>query len=258
MSLERLTEHRRLWREKPVLARVYEPWFRALLAPVPHAARVLEIGAGPGLLSEFAGLSRPDIRWIASDLHAAPWNTLAADACRLPLRAASIDAVVGLDVLHHLDRPAGFFAEAARVLSPGGRLALVEPWITPLSFLVYRFFHQEECRISVDGWQAFPAGKASFDGNAAIPWRLHRDTTEKRWNDFGLGRPRVERVNTFAYLLSLGFRAGSLLPPSLVRAMMTLDRLSAPLATITALRAVIAWDRESRRDSRTDEAAPLR
>ena len=80
--------------------------------------------------------------------------------------------MVGLDVLHHLPDPAAFFCEAARVLAEGGRLSLVEPWITPLSWVVYRFFHQENCRLSVDPWQPFPAGKDSFDGDAAVPWRI--------------------------------------------------------------------------------------
>ncbi len=156
MSLERLHEHRRLWDAKPVLARVYEPWFSALLDAVPRGGRVLEAGAGPGFLKDAARARRPDLRWIASDLHRTPWNDLAADAGRLPLAAGSVDAVVGLDVLHHLAAPAAFFGEAARVLRTAGTLALVEPWITPLSWVVYRFFHQEDCRLSVDPWDPFP------------------------------------------------------------------------------------------------------
>ena len=243
MSLERLLEHRRLWGAKPVLARVYEPWFSALLDAAPRGARVLEVGAGPGFLGQAARARRPDLRWIASDLHAAPWNTLAADAGRLPLAAASIDAVVGLDVLHHLGAPAAFFREAARVLRPGGRIALVEPWITPFSWLIYRFVHQEECRLSVDPWQPFPAGgKDSFDGDAAVPWRMARDTPAKRWNELGLRPPRVARLNAFAYVLSLGFRPASLLPRGVAPALIAADRATLPLAPLTALRAVLTWD----------------
>jgi SAM-dependent methyltransferase len=244
LSLERLREHRTLWEAKPVLARVYGPWFDALLAAAGPRARVLEVGAGPGLLREHAAVRRPDLRWVASDLHPTPWNDLAADAGRLPLAAQTIDAVVGLDVLHHFARPAAFFAETARVLAPGGRLALVEPWITPFSWLIYRFFHQEDCRLGIDPWDPFPHGaKDSFDGDAAVPWRLVRDTAAARWSALGLRAPRVRRLNAFAYLLTLGFRPGSLLPPRLAGIAMAADGLTAPFAPLTALRAALAWDK---------------
>jgi SAM-dependent methyltransferase len=244
VSVERLREHRRLWAAKPVLARVYEPWFDALLAAAPPGARVLEVGAGPGLLEPRARRTRPDLRWVASDIHAVPWNDLAADAGRLPLRDASVDTVVGLDVLHHLARPAAFFAEAARVLVRGGRIAVVEPWITPFSWPIYRFLHQEDCRLSVDPWDPFPGdAKDSFEGDAAVPWRLARDTGAERWRELGLAPPRVERINALAYLATLGFRAGSLLPRRLSGAAMALDRAAAPLAPLLALRARLTWER---------------
>jgi SAM-dependent methyltransferase len=244
VSRDRLLEHRRLWRAKPVLARVYEPWFRALLSAAPAGARVLEVGAGPGLLAEAARAARPDLRWLASDLHAVPWNTLAADAGRLPLVGGSVQAVVGLDVLHHLPDPAAFFREAARVLVPGGRLCLVEPWITPLSWIVYRFFHGEDCRLSVDPWRPFPQGlKDSFDGDAAVPWRLLRDTPAGRWLELGLQTPRPQLVNAFAYLLTLGFRPRSLLPAAAAGPVMSLDRLARPLSPLVALRARIDWEK---------------
>lgn len=244
MSLERLQEHRRLWLSKPVLARVYAPWFDGLLAAAPRGSRVLELGAGPGFLEQAARDRRPDLRWIASDLHPCPWNDLAADAGRLPARDASVDAVLGLDVLHHLPDPAAFFRDSARVLRPGGRIALVEPWITPLSWVVYRFFHQEDCRLSVDPWRPFPgATKDSFDGDAAVPWKLVRATPPPAWRELGLLAPRAVRLNAFGYVLSLGFRPGSLLPVSLVGPMAALDRATRGLAPLTALRALLVWEK---------------
>ncbi len=244
MSLERLREHRRLWQSKPVLARVYAPWFEDLLALAPHGSRVLEVGAGPGFLGAAARESRPDLRWTSSDLHPAPWNDVAADAGRIPLADAAVDAVVGLDVLHHLSDPAAFFREAARVLRAGGRIALVEPWISPLSWVVYRFFHQEGCRLSVDAWRPFPGpDKDSFEGDAAVPWKIVSETTASRWRELGFLAPRTVRLNAFGYLLSLGFRPGSLLPSFLAGPMCALDRATRALAPLTALRAILVWEK---------------
>ena len=55
----RLAEHRRIWQSKPVLSRVYAVWFDALLASLPPRPRVVEVGAGPGFLSDHARRRAP-------------------------------------------------------------------------------------------------------------------------------------------------------------------------------------------------------
>jgi SAM-dependent methyltransferase len=247
MSRAKLEEHRRLWAAKPALRRVYEPWFEILVSRAAPGARVLEVGAGPGFLASFARRRRPDLRWIASDLHPAPWNDLAADATRLPLCDESLELLVGLDILHHLARPGRFFAEVARVLVEGGELALVEPWITPLSWPVYRLLHQEHCRLRVDPWDPFPGdNKDSFEGDAAVPWRMVRATEPERWRALGIESPAVRPINAFGYLLSLGFRRASLLPSSLAGTVAAADRLTAPLAPWTGLRVSLVWRKAAR------------
>ena len=244
MSLERLLEHRRLWSAKPVLARVYEPWFAALLDAAPRGARVLEVGAGPGFLTEVARGRRPDLRWIASDLHPTPWNALAADAGRLPLAAASVDAVLGLDVLHHLGAPPTSSARRPASCAPGDGWLSSSPgsprspgWCTASST-------RRTVASAVDPWRPFPAdGKDSFDGDAAVPWRVVGETSAARWRDLGLSPPRVARQNAFAYLLTLGFRPRSLLPARLAGTVMALDRATRPLAPLTALRALVTWEK---------------
>ncbi|MFC8918703.1 class I SAM-dependent methyltransferase [Streptomyces sp. NPDC057116] len=50
-----------------------------------------------------------------------------ADAGRLPLRDGVLDAVFGAGLVSHLSRPAEDLRELARVVRPGGRLALFHP-----------------------------------------------------------------------------------------------------------------------------------
>jgi SAM-dependent methyltransferase len=52
---------------------------------------------------------------------------LLADAARLPLRSESLDAVFGAGLVAHLPNPAENLRELARVVRPGGVLALFHP-----------------------------------------------------------------------------------------------------------------------------------
>lgn len=246
MSREQLERHLAIWRRKPELLAVYEVWFDLLLETLPRGAVTVEVGAGMGTFAAHARRRRPDLRWIATELAVTGWNDVVADALRLPFRDASVDAVVGIDVLHHLARPRWFFAEVARVLRGGGHVALVEPWVTVLSFVIYRFFHQESCNFS-DPWQPFAAtgdtSKPAFDGNAAVLRQLVRRTGTQEWPRLGFDAPRVELLNALAYALTLGFRERSLLPARAARAMIRLDEWLGPLRPVLALRAIAVWKR---------------
>ena len=103
--------------------------------------RVVDVGTGNGalvrwLLREGAdayGLE-PNAGLLAAALDDAKrpaprgrWISAAAD--RLPLRPASIDAVLFLNSLHHIqpERQVAALAEAARCLRPAGALIVIEP-----------------------------------------------------------------------------------------------------------------------------------
>jgi SAM-dependent methyltransferase len=241
-----IERHRALWRKKPVLTHIYSAWFERLLADIPRGVRVLEVGAGPGFFSQYARRVRPDLRWLASDYLVVPGNDFVADALQLPIRDASVDAVLGCDILHHLVRPAHFFSEASRVLRPQGALVLLEPWLTHFSYPIYRFVHHEECRSPADPWRPFDAeeswGKLPFEGNSAVPWSMVRRVPAESWAPLGFHPPQVDLCNGFAYLFSLGFRDANLLPGlAATRALLSFDRWSQPAARWLALRARLRW-----------------
>ncbi|MFJ3781642.1 class I SAM-dependent methyltransferase [Streptomyces sp. NPDC090093] len=102
----------------------------AVLRLVPPCARtLLDLACGTGLVTE--RLVRPGLRVYGADAaHAmlrvaagrVPGRAVRADARRLPLPDASLDAVCAVWLLHLVPFAADVVAEAARVLRPGGVL----------------------------------------------------------------------------------------------------------------------------------------
>ena len=232
---ETLARHGEIWAARPELRCVYREWFRWLLDAVAGLAPVVEVGSGPGFFKEFA----PGL--VATDITPGARADVRCDACVLPFGTATVGALVMVDALHHLPRPLDFMAEAARVLRPGGRLAMVEPWITPASFLLYRFFHHEDCRLGIDVAQPFvDPGKRALDGNSAIPRLVLR-----RWRRRG-GPLRLIRSRTFVglpYLLTFGFQRARPLPRALGAVAHVLERATVPLRPLAASRILAVWEK---------------
>ncbi|MGB9464534.1 MAG: class I SAM-dependent methyltransferase [Candidatus Acidiferrum sp.] len=242
---EQLLRHRRIWDQKPILRRVYNDEFfaRLLSFRIPNGLS-LEVGAGPGFFKQLA----PDI--FSTDLIWCPWLDAIADAQQLPFRTASVANIFGLDMLHHLATPMTFLSEVSRVLAPGGRLILIEPWITPFSYFIFRFLHQERCDLSETPWLSKPSTaipeKMAFDGNQAIPYLLFGSRNRsKALNSLpDLKLLALEPFCLFAYLLSGGFKPMNLLPEFLYPALSKFERMTLPLwRRVAALRVLLVLEK---------------
>ena len=200
----RRLRRRATWQARPELRAVYREWFGRLLEAAGARRPVVEIGSGPGFFKEAA----PEL--VATDVSPGLAVDVRCDADVLPFRSASVGAIVMVDTLHHLPRPLDFLGEAARALAPGGRIAMIEPWITLPSWILYRFFHHEECRLRVDVTRPFESdAKAALAGNAAIPYLVL-----SRLRDAGLPLHlvRAEPFIGLPYLATFGFKVSRPLP----------------------------------------------
>jgi SAM-dependent methyltransferase len=108
-------------------AAAIRPWL-----PDPVASPVLEVGVGTGLVAmALAGLGLPVLGLdISAEMLGRAYERLGprlvrGDARHLPVRAASVDAVVFPISLHVVGGVPAAFAEAARVVRPGGRVIAV-------------------------------------------------------------------------------------------------------------------------------------
>jgi SAM-dependent methyltransferase len=238
---EPLTNYADVWDRKPVLRTVYQDFYDRL-APECRPGTTIEIGGGIGNLKRRLG----DV--VATDVQFAPWLDCVADAQRLPFAAGAAANIVMVDVLHHLEFPAVFFREAARVLHPGGRVLMVEPAITYGSNLFYRLFHHEPVRTAAEALaDGTPDPRRDpYDSNQAIPTLLVTRERERFHALFpALRIARVVWFGLAAYPLSGGFKRWSLLTAGMARHLMRFERAVEPLiGRLAAFRVMIVIEKK--------------
>lgn len=102
----------------------------------------LDVGTGPGIFPIYLSKALPEIRFQAIDLSPvmidiARKNAMEAgitgkidfqvgSAYSLPCEDHSLDLLLCINTLHHLDQPVIFFNEVARTLKPGGSFVIVD------------------------------------------------------------------------------------------------------------------------------------
>jgi len=245
------------WRSRPLLRQVYHRYFAEMVKHLavrqnaPAADRyglVVELGGGSGNFREFF----PPV--IATDIVPTPHVHLAVDATRLPFADGTVDNLVMQDVLHHVRYPLQFFREAQRVLRPGGRIVMTEPYISPVSRVVFGLGHPEPVVMNAQLFappgdpdpSAFGPAAASgaFDANQAIPTLLF-------FRDLPLFRQRFPALEVklratrsiFVYPLSGGFSGRRLIPNLLLPAAWTLEKALSPLGRWLGFRLVVVVEK---------------
>lgn len=205
----RTTERRReIIRDKPFLKRIYDDWYAAIAAALPAAAGpVLELGSGAGFIREvIPGPVVTSERLFCDGVDAI------LDGQVLPFPDGSLRAIVFTDVLHHLPDVRSFFREAERTLRPGGVVAMVEPWVSGWSRLVYTRLHHEPFVPDAAEW-AFPGSGPLSSANGALPWIVFERDRARFEREFpALALVRVQPFMPFRYLVSGGVSMRTLMP----------------------------------------------
>lgn len=160
-----LDQQRRAFEAKTGLRRYYQELYDIIDRELGDARDVLELGCGIGMSRSLM----PRRTFLATDAIESPYADRVVDAQNLPFAGASLDGIFAVDVLHHVPQPVAMLSEALRVLRPGGRLVLVEPYASPIGTLVYRAVHPEPIVMNVDVWGAAPiTSEHVMDANQAV------------------------------------------------------------------------------------------
>jgi arsenite methyltransferase len=116
---------------------------------IPSGGIALDVGSGPGSVTATLGraagpdglalgvdISEPMLARAVSAQAGPNVGFLRADAQQLPLRDETVDAAVSIAVLQLIPNPSATLAEMARVLRPGGRMAVLVPTLGRASSLL--------------------------------------------------------------------------------------------------------------------------
>jgi len=178
-----------------------------LAAELPSGpGAVLELGSGAGYCDRYI----PGL--IRSEVFCCPSVQLVLDGRQIPFRDGSLRAIVFTNVLHHIPDLRGFFEEGSRCLRPGGKILMIEPWVTPWSRFVYKHLHHEPFFPESEAWSFASSGPLS-GANGALPWIVFsRDRLRFESGFPELAIDRIRPFLPFRYLVSGGVGMRSLMP----------------------------------------------
>ena len=192
---------------KPLLKSIYDEWYELLARNLPPGeGQILELGSGAGYCAQFIP------RLITSEAIPCSEVQMVADAQRLPFADRSLRAILMTNVLHHIPDVRRFFAEASRCLRPGGKILMIEPWLTSWSRFIYKRLHEEAFLPDAADWPFTSTGPLS-SANTALPWIVFardRAKFECEFPEFSI--EKLQLMLPFRYLVSGGVSLRSLMP----------------------------------------------
>jgi len=198
---------KQLIKRKKFLKKIYQEWYATIAQEIIGlTGNKLELGSGAGFMQEIIpGLIKSEI-FYEQDVH------VVLDGIHLPFPAHQLAAIVMTDVFHHISKPHEFLQESVRVLQPGGKIVMIEPWVTRWSRWVYPRFHHEPLQLNAEEWEV-PSGGPLSGANQALPWIIfHRDRErfEREFEDLKIIKIKI--MMPFSYLLSGGVSLRALMP----------------------------------------------
>lgn len=206
-SYQALLEHRKIIRKKTFLKNLYFDFYQEFINASLPRGRIIELGSGAGFLKELI----PSV--ITSDVIDGPDIDKVFYADKIPFKNGSIAAFLMIDVLHHIKDPEKALMEMERCLKVGGKIIMIEPYISTWGFLIYKYLHPERKGFGdKSGWKIKGNGRMS-DANAAATWiifKRDRKIFEKKFP--GLKIVRFSPHTPLRYLISGGLSRFQVLP----------------------------------------------
>jgi len=130
--------------ENPGIKEFMRNLYHLVFTEIKDSKNILEIGSGAGISKTHLA----SLNILRTDIFHFPLNEVRGgiDSHKLPFKDKTFDSSLAIDVLHHLAKPLTALNELKRVtnLDKGGKIVLIEPFVSAFSFPIYRIFHSEK------------------------------------------------------------------------------------------------------------------
>ncbi len=218
-----IVENHERWVRKPLLQTIYRGFHEEIARHLSalDAPLVVELGSGIGNIKDVIPHA------LRTDLFPNPWLDQTENAYALSFGNETVSDLILFDVFHHLRYPGTALRELARVLRPGGRVLVFDPFISLLGMLVYGPPHHEPIGwwqeiewLAPKGWSPAQTDYYAAQGNATrIFFGRMAPVLLKDWkliNRF--------RYAALSYAASGGYSGPQLYPDRLYPFMRSVDR----------------------------------
>ncbi len=202
---------------------------------------LLEIGSGAGLSKYYLPhkIERTDIL---------PWNQNEVigtiDAQSLSYETNHFDGAFCVDVIHHLPDPLKAIEELIRVVKPGSKVVVIEPFVSMMSYPVYKFFHSEKTswKLKLSDFGKVLSDTPS-DGDQGVSRSLFNDRANRLYVKKRLGKIcewTIEYFSPLSFFATGGLSDPLPTPSKLIKAIIAFESiLPRFILKITASRIVI-------------------
>jgi SAM-dependent methyltransferase len=185
------------------------------LAQVEHGQIVCDLPSGGGYLNAFLPPTAKVIHVETSEVFATLCrlngrsNVLLSALDRLPFQPSSVDRVISLAALHHVDDKSSLFRESYRILRRGGMLCIADVWAGSsvadfLDGFVNDYNSMGHKGAYIDAGTAAQLHQAGFTiarhSMARFPWKFESIATMTRFVQllFGVDRATEPEIIHFA------------------------------------------------------------
>lgn len=239
---ESINKNIQRWHQKPLLQKLYAGFYRLIaqnLSNLPDG-KIVELGSGLGNIRDVI----PNC--LCTDLFPNPWIDQIENAYKLSFADESISDLILTDVFHHLKYPGTALKEFLRVLRKGGRVIMLEPYMSILGLLVYGIPHDEPIAVmkriewdAPENWSAEKIDYYAAQGNATRIFVGNRFRAKLGdWH-----QTKIIRLTAIAYAASGGFSKPQLYPASMLPLIRKLEKLLDLLPALFATRLLVILEK---------------